>query len=55
MITSRIGVGWVSALFVMLRDGIQGDEWYLMKDRNFTVKRDHKAFCYTIVRESEFL
>ena len=47
IITSRIGGGWVSAFFVMLRDGKQGGgERYLMKGRNITVKKIIKPFLY---------
>ena len=44
IITSRIGGGWVSALFVMLRDGKQWGEWYLKKSRDVTVKKIIKPF-----------
>ena len=40
IITSRVGGGWVSGFFVMLRDGIQeGIQEYLMEGRNVTVKK----------------
>ena len=39
IITSRIGGGWVSALFVMLCDWKQSGEWCFMKGRNVTVKK----------------
>ena len=54
MIASRIWGGWVSEFFVMLCDGKQGGEWYFMKGRNVTVKKNHKAFFCTIVRRSGF-
>ena len=41
MITSRTEGGWVSAFFVMLRDGKQGK--YFMKDGNVTVKKNHQG------------
>ena len=45
-ITSRIGVGWVSAFFVMLRDEKLGGEWYFMKGCLVTVKKIIKPFLY---------
>ena len=44
MITSRIGGGWVSAFFVILRDGKQGAEWCFMKGGHVTVKKIKKSF-----------
>ena len=41
---SRIGGGWVSTFFLMLRDGKHGGEWYFMKCRNVTVKKIIKPF-----------
>ena len=46
IITSRIGGGWVSAFFVMLRDGKLGGEWCFMKDCHVTVKKMKKSFLY---------
>ena len=57
MIMSRIGGGWVSAFFVMLRDGKQEGEWYFMNSSNFTVKNIIKPFfvqLYTTVKRSGF-
>ena len=46
IITSRIGSGWVSGFFVMLRDRKQGggSEGYLMKGHNVTIKKIKKPF-----------
>ena len=53
IITSPIGGGWVSAFFVMLRDGKQGGEWYFMKEYNVTVKKKIIKYCFcTIVKRS---
>ena len=52
-----MGVGWVSAFFVMSRDGKQGGEggqWYFMKGRNVTAKKIIKSFFCTIVKRSGF-
>ena len=42
-----MGVGWVSAFFVMSRDGKEGGEggqWYFMKGRNVTAKKSLSLF-----------
>ena len=55
IITSRIGGGWVSAFFVMLRDEwyfMKGGEWYYMKGDNVTVKKV-KAF-FVLLKRSGF-
>ena len=54
IITSRIGGGWVSAFFVMLRDGKRGGEWYFVEGRSVTVKKIIKPFFCTIVKRSGF-
>ena len=55
IITSRIGGGWVSAFFVMLRDGKQGRGWVVTSWKDITsCKKDHKAFFCTIVKRSGF-
>ena len=51
IIAPRIGGGWASAFFVMLCHGKQGGERYLMKGRNVTVNKNHKAsFCTIVTR-----
>ena len=38
---------WVGlSIFLMLRDGKQGGEWYFIKGRNVTVKKIIKDFLY---------
>ena len=54
IITWRIGVGWVSAFFVMLRDGKLGGEWYFMNGCHVIVKKIKKPFFCTIVKRSAF-
>ena len=42
-----MGVGWVSAFFVMSRDGKQGGgggQWYFMKGRNVTAEKSLSLF-----------
>ena len=56
IITSRIGGGWVSAFFVMLRDAKQGGvSGTLMKGRKVKVKKKHKAIFCTIVTSRDFI
>ena len=55
IITSCIRDGWVSAIFMMLCDmDNKGGEWYFIKGRNVTVKKNHKALFCTIVKRLGF-
>ena len=47
--------GLISALFLMLRDGKEGGEWYLMKGCNVKMKTVIKAFFVLMCRGQDFI
>ena len=57
IITSRMGVGGSQGFSWCLVTENKGGEWYLMKDRNVTVKRNHKIKPYFVLlwRDWDFI